>query len=128
MAAVGPLVEHMLSSGAHGMYIAGGTGEMNAMDVAQRKVMAAESIKCIAGRVPAVVCVGQTDSIAEAVELAQHAKDCGADGISATVPKWNTGDLDATVELYKAIGDVGLPFYAYWVEVRSCHEVVRAAR
>ena len=45
----------------------------------------------VAGRVPVVVCVGETETIAEAVMLAEHAKGCGADGLSSTVPKFDAG-------------------------------------
>ena len=39
--------------------------------------MCAAALKAIAGRVPAVVCIGETDSIADGVMLAEHAKEHG---------------------------------------------------
>lgn len=65
-----------------------------------------------------VVCVGETVDTAEAVDLAEHAKSVGADGLSSTVPVWAVGDpnlLQLTVDLYTALGEVGLPLYAYWI-------------
>jgi len=53
-------------------------------------------------------------TVEDAVELAQHAKELGADGTSSVVPENCPNDLGAAFEYFSAIGAVGLPFYCYW--------------
>jgi N-acetylneuraminate lyase len=120
VAAVKPLCDFFIDTcGVHGLYACGGTGEMRSLSLEARKVMCAATCEAVAGRVPVIVCVGETEDVAEAVDLATHAKSVGADGLSSTVPKWAVSDpenlLSKTVELYTALGEVGLPFYAYWI-------------
>ena len=120
VAAVQPLCDYFINEcGVDGLYVCGGTGEMRSLDSSARKTMCAETCRAVAGRVPIVVCVGETNNIAEAVDLSEHAKSVGADGLSSTVPKFALDDpanlLEKTVELYAAIGGVGLPLYAYWI-------------
>jgi|EP01046_Picozoa_sp_COSAG06_P037975 N-acetylneuraminate lyase len=119
VAAVKPLCDYLIDEcGVHGLYACGGTGEMRSLDPEARKTMCAATCEAVAGRVPVVVCVGETVDTAEAVDLASHAKSVGADGLSSTVPVWAVGDpnlLELTVDLYTALGEVGLPLYAYWI-------------
>lgn len=119
VAAVKPLCDYLIDvCGVHGLYACGGTGEMRSLDPEARKIMCAATCEAVAGRVPVVVCVGETVDTAEAVDLAEHAKSVGADGLSSTVPKWAVGSpdlLQLTVDLYTALGEVGLPLYAYWI-------------
>ena len=116
VAAVKPLCDYLIDvCGVHGLYACGGTGEMRAITPEQRKTMCAATCEAVAGRVPVVVCVGETVDTAAAVDLAEHAKSVGADGLSSTVPVWAVGDpdlLQLTVDLYTALGNVGLPLYA----------------
>ena len=119
VAAVKPLCNYLIDEcGVHGLYACGGTGEMRSLDPEARKTMCAATCEAVAGRVPVVVCVGETVDTAEAVDLAEHAKSVGADGLSSTVPVWAVDDpdlLSLTVDLYTALGEVGLPLYAYWI-------------
>ena len=116
VAAVKPLCDYLIDEcGVHGLYACGGTGEMRSLTAEARKTMCAATCEAVAGRVPVVVCVGETVDTAEAVDLAAHAKSVGADGLSSTVPVWALDDpnlLQLTVDLYTALGGVGLPLYA----------------
>ena len=115
-----PLCDYLIDvCKVDGLYACGGTGEMRSLDIAARKVMCEATCKAVAGRVPVVVCVGETEDTAEAVDLSEHAKSVGADGLSSTVPKWAVADpdnlLENTVALYTVLGQLGLPLYAYWL-------------
>jgi dihydrodipicolinate synthase/N-acetylneuraminate lyase len=119
VSAIKPLCDYLIDvCGVHGLYACGGTGEMRSLTPEARKIMCAATCEAVAGRVPVVVCVGETVDTAAAVDLAEHAKSVGADGLSSTVPVWAVGDpdlLSLTVDLYTALGNVGLPLYAYWI-------------
>ena len=78
-------------------------GEMRSIGLKERKDMCEATCLAVAGRVPVIVCVGETDNIEDAVELAEHAKGCGADGLSSTVPKFDAGSLEATVALCESM-------------------------
>ena len=79
------LIEHQLAGGAHGIFIAGMTGEGAAMDGAFLRQLTAHSARIIAGRVP--LCAGVLESGARrTVETAQMLRDSGADILSTTVP------------------------------------------
>ena len=113
--AVAPLVEMHLAAGTHGFYLCGSTGEGAAMTVAERKVMVEATVAAVAGRAPVVVMVGNCP-VQDAIELAKHAAEHGADAVSTTVPRDKPGDLDAAVEFFTAVGGASsLPLYIYWI-------------
>jgi hypothetical protein len=79
VAAVAPLCDYLIDvCKVDGIYAVGGTGEMRSIGLEARKVMCDATCKAVAGRVPVVVCVGETENIEDGVMLAEHAKSCGA--------------------------------------------------
>lgn len=79
------LIEHLIGGGVHGIFPLGTTGEGVALPIAVRKDVVEQTCRLVAGRVP--VMVGVTDtSLVAAVELARHAKECGASVIAAAPP------------------------------------------
>ena len=114
-ARVEPLVKHLIDAGSNGFFVCGGTGEGSAMSVPERKAMTEATIAAVAGAVPLIFQVGAT-STANAVELAQHAADAGADAVASVAPVDQPNDLEAAVTHYAAIGAAtDLPFYVYWL-------------
>ena len=79
------LVEYFVGKHVGGFYLCGTTGEGIYMSVAERKLVAETALKQIQGRVPAIVHVGCV-SVPDAVELARHAQEAGADGVSSILP------------------------------------------
>ena len=124
---VAPLVGHLLAQGATGFFVCGGTGEGIAMSVPERKQMAEATIAAVSGQVPLILQVGATTTD-NAVELAQHAAQAGADAVASVAPVDQPNDLQAAVAHYAAIGAASdLPFYIYWLAA-SAEQGITAER
>ena len=112
---VDPLIRHLLDAGAQGFFVCGGTGEGVAMTVDERKAMTEATVTSVAGAVPLIVQVGAT-STDNAVKLAQHAAQTGADAVASVAPLDQPNDLEAAIVHYRAIGAAtDLSFYVYWI-------------
>ena len=79
--AIAPLIERFIAAGSKGVYLTGSTGAGFALTIPQRKLVVEEALKVTAGRICVLVHVGGC-SLAEAIELTQHAENAGADVIS----------------------------------------------
>ena len=76
-------------------------------------------IEAAAGRVPVVAGAG-SNSTAEAIDLARHAKQAGADGILVVTPYYNKPNQDGLYAHFKAINDaVEIPIIIYNIPPRS---------
>merc|ERR1712086_989618 len=82
------LVELHLKAGVGGFYLCGNTGEGFACTVAERKEMLEATLAAVNGAVPILVHVGACP-LADACELAVHAKSAGAAGASSGVLQWD---------------------------------------
>jgi N-acetylneuraminate lyase len=107
------LVEHTLNKQVDGLYLCGSTGEGLLLSLDERRRVLEAVLKEVRRRVPVIVHVGCV-STRDAVALARHACDAGADGVSSVLPL-----LDQSAEAvrlhYGAIAAAapGLPFYPY---------------
>ena len=107
------LVELLISQGMDGLYILGSTGQGVLFTEDQRKKVAAAVTEMAAGRAPVIVQVGALTTD-EAVRLAKHAAQCGADGISSVGPIYFGGSVNMAMEHYHAIASAtDLPFFPY---------------
>ena len=107
------LVEYLLSQKVTGFYVCGGTGEGILLTEAERRAMAETVVKQVRGRVPVVIHVGSIVT-AEAVRLAVHAKEAGADGISSIPPFYFNVGFAGVKAHYAAIASASdLPLYIY---------------
>ncbi len=79
------LVDYLIHQGTHGLAAVGGASECHKMSVAERKWLAETTISAANDRVPVLVGTSAT-SIADAVELSQHAAAIGAVGVFCTPP------------------------------------------
>ncbi len=114
---IGPQIERLIEQGVAGLYICGSTGEGVSLSSSERKAVASESLQAVAGRIPVLVQVGH-NSLAEAAELAAHAAQHGAAGMSATCPSYfKIGSVQVLVDSMKVVADAAreLPFYYYHV-------------
>lgn len=108
------LLNTLIDGGADGFYIGGATGEGISLRREVREELAAESVKAIAHRVPAVVHIASTD-YAEALALAKQAEACGADMISAIPPMFYSYDEDEVFGYYKRLAEAtNLPLMVYY--------------
>ena len=124
---VAPLIGHLLEQGSKGFFVCGGTGEGIAMSVSERKAMAEATIAAVSGQVPLILQVGAT-ATDNAVELAKHAAQAGADAVASIAPVDRPNDLEAAVARYTAIGAASdLPFYIYWLAA-SAEQGITAER
>jgi N-acetylneuraminate lyase len=86
LAAIPPIVDHLVRSRVGGLFVCGSTGEGPSLASDEREAVAAAYVQAAAGRVPVIVHVGHT-SLVEARRLAEHAASIGADAIAA-LPPW----------------------------------------
>ena len=80
-------VEHLISSGVHGIIVAGSTGEYYAQTMEERIDMMARVKTLINGRVPMVVGTGAIRT-EDSVIYAQEAKAIGADALLVATPPY----------------------------------------
>lgn len=107
------LVEIFISQQLDGLYILGSTGQGLLFTEDQRKKATEVVSKISAGRIPVIVHVGSLTT-AESIRLAQHAEQCGVDGISSVPPIYYTGNADTAIEHYSRIAEsTSLPFFPY---------------
>ena len=86
--ALGAQIEHLISSGVHGLINGGSTGEYYAQSMDERKEMATFAKDIIGGRVPLIVgtvSVRTDDSIM----MAEHAAKIGADALLVGSPPYS---------------------------------------
>jgi 4-hydroxy-tetrahydrodipicolinate synthase len=79
------LVDYLIAAGTHGLAAVGGASECHKLSVAERKALAELTIAATKGRVPVLVGTSAT-SIADTLDLSQHAASIGAVGVFCTPP------------------------------------------
>ena len=108
------LINDLTLKGADGFYIGGATGEGLKLRTEERMILAEESLKAINGKVPSIVQVASMN-FNDAITLSKHAKEIGADGISATPPLFFQYDEDDVYNYYKALAEASsLPVMIYY--------------
>ena len=85
--ALAQIVDHLITSGVHGIIVAGTTGEYYAQSPEERIDMMGRIATLIDGRVPLVVGTGAIRT-EEAVGYASAARDIGADAILVATPPY----------------------------------------
>ncbi|MEG0464246.1 dihydrodipicolinate synthase family protein [Bacteroides sp.] len=114
-----PAIEHyadlMARSGMSGVFVCGTTGESHSLTTQERKEILVEWVKSARGRFKVIAHVG-SNSMREAMELAAHAQQVGADAIGAMAPCFfkpaTVRDLIAFFAPIAASA-AELPFYYY---------------
>jgi len=117
-AAVGPYVAFLESHGADGVFVCGTTGEGVLLSIDERRRTAAAFRAAVSGRL-LVHCGAQTT--ADAVALATHATEIGADAVAVIAPPYYPLDADSLVAHFVAAAHAcaPLPFYCYAFAARS---------
>ena len=107
------LVDYLLEKRIGGLYVCGTTGEGIYMTSDERKLVTETAIDQVNGRVPVIAHVGCV-AVGDAVELARHAQQAGADGVSSILPPKYT-DIQSLYTYYEAIGSStpDLPLITY---------------
>lgn len=108
------LIDYLISSGVHGLWLLGTSGEFAGLAAAERRRVVECTLAHVAGRVPVVVNVGD-GSTKLAIEHARHAVACGARRLALTPPHYYLHSMDEVVahfESVKAAADVA-ELYVY---------------
>lgn len=79
------LVEYLIDKQVGGFYVCGGTGEGLFMAPEERKLITEIVASQVDGRVPLIAHIGSM-IVGDAVQLAEHAQQVGAAGISSVIP------------------------------------------
>lgn len=113
LAALERLVDVLCGQELGGLFALGSTGQGMSLGLDDRRRVAEVVVKAAAGRMPILLHVGAiaTD---DAVALAQHAEQIGADAVTSVPPVYYPTSVEATFDHYKRIGGAtGLPFFPY---------------
>jgi len=112
-------VAWQIENGTHGLVPVGTTGESPTLTHDEHKQVVAWCIAEAGGRVPVVAGAGSNNT-AEAIDLARHAEDAGADGLLVVTPYYNKPTQEGLYQHFKAINDaVGIPILIYNIPGRS---------
>jgi 4-hydroxy-tetrahydrodipicolinate synthase len=113
------LVEWQITEGTNGLVPVGTTGESPTLSHAEHKQVVEWCIDQAKNRVPVIAGAG-SNSTREAVELAQHAEEAGADAVLVVTPYYNKPTQEGMYQHFKAINDaIGIPIIIYNIPPRS---------
>ncbi len=113
------LIEWHIAEGTDALVPCGTTGESATLSHAEHKEVVAFVVKKVKGRVPVIAGTG-SNSTREAIELAQAAKEVGADAHLSITPYYNKPTQEGLYQHFKAIHDaVSLPMILYNVPGRT---------
>jgi 4-hydroxy-tetrahydrodipicolinate synthase len=113
------LVAWQISEGTNGLVPVGTTGESPTLSHDEHKHVVEWCIGEAGGRVPVVAGAG-SNSTREAVELAKHAEEAGADAVLVVTPYYNKPTQEGLFQHFKAINDaIGIPIIIYNIPARS---------
>ncbi len=107
------MIDWLFDQGVHGLYTCGTSGEGLLLTTEERQAILEEVVKFTEGRGKIIAHIGAVGTD-EAVRLARHAAEVGADAVSA-VPPFTFGRSDEGMRShYQAIVEAtGLPLYLY---------------
>src|ERR1700754_1523455 len=118
-AAFRALVNWQIAEGTHGLVPVGTTGESPTLSHDEHKKVVEWCIDEAKGRVPVVAGAG-SNSTKEAVELAKHAEEAGAEAVLVVTPYYNKPTQEGMYQHFKAINDaIGIPIIIYNIPPRS---------
>ncbi len=118
-AALARFVAWQIEQGTHGLVPVGTTGESPTLTHAEHKRVVEITVEVARGRVPVIAGAG-SNSTAEAIDLARHAKQAGADAVLVVTPYYNKPTQEGLYLHYTAIADAcDIPIIIYNIPGRS---------
>jgi 4-hydroxy-tetrahydrodipicolinate synthase len=112
-------VNWQIENGTKGLVPVGTTGESPTLSHDEHKKVVEWCVEEARGRVPVVAGAGSNNT-AEAIELAKHAEEAGADALLVVTPYYNKPTQEGLYRHFKAIDDaVGIPILIYNIPPRS---------
>jgi 4-hydroxy-tetrahydrodipicolinate synthase len=120
------LVEWHIGEGSDGLVPVGTTGESPTLTHREHEIVVEEVVKAVAGRIPVVAGAGSNNTV-EAIRLARHAENVGADAILVVTPYYNKPTQRGRVAHFTAIHDAcALPIVIYNIPPRSVIDMTPA--
>ncbi|GAB0115701.1 4-hydroxy-tetrahydrodipicolinate synthase [Acidisoma sp. C75] len=112
-------VDWQIGEGTHGLVPVGTTGESPTLSHAEHRRVVEITIAIARGRVPVIAGAG-SNSTAEAVSLAQHARKAGADAVLVVTPYYNKPTQEGLYLHFRTIADqADIPVVIYNIPGRS---------
>ena len=113
------LIDWQITSGSHGLVPVGTTGESPTLTHEEHRRAVDICIDEARGRVPVIAGAGSNNT-AEAIELARHAEQSGADAVLVVTPYYNKPTQEGLYQHFKAVNDaIGIPILIYNIPPRS---------
>jgi 4-hydroxy-tetrahydrodipicolinate synthase len=117
------LVDWQIDEGTNGLVPVGTTGESPTLSHEEHREVVEWCVDQARGRVPVVAGAG-SNSTKEAVDLARHAEQAGADAVLVVAPYYNKPTQEGLYQHFKAINDaIGIPIIMYNIPGRSVIDI-----
>jgi 4-hydroxy-tetrahydrodipicolinate synthase len=112
-------IDWQITQGTTAIVPAGTTGESPTLSHAEHRRIIEIAVHAAGGRVPVIAGAG-SNSTAEAIDLATHARQAGADAVMVVTPYYNKPSQEGLYRHYVAVADAaGLPLLIYNIPSRS---------
>ncbi len=122
-AALERFVDWQITEGTHGLVPVGTTGESPTLTHDEHKRVVEITVAIARGRVPVIAGAG-SNSTAEAIGLARHAKAAGADAALVVTPYYNKPTQEGLFQHFTAVANAAeLPIVVYNIPGRSVVDV-----
>jgi len=113
------LIDWQINSGSHGLVPVGTTGESPTLTHEEHRRAVDICVDEARGRIPVIAGAGSNNT-AEAIELARHAEQSGADAVLVVTPYYNKPTQEGLYQHFKAVNDaIGIPILIYNIPPRS---------
>lgn len=113
------LIEYQLAEGADAIVVLGTTGEAPTVSFAERCALVSAAMRLAKGKIPVIVSVG-SNCTRMSVELAEAAKNSGADALLLSAPYYNKPMPQGIKAHFFAVADAAqLPIIAYNIPSRT---------
>src|SRR5262249_52579884 len=113
------LIDWQIAEGTNGLVPVGTTGESPTLSHDEHKRVVAWCTEQTKRRIPVIAGAG-SNSTGEAIDLAQHAEEAGADAVLVVTPYYNKPTQEGLYQHFKAINDaIGIPIIIYNIPGRS---------
>lgn len=119
-----PFVNFLIDKGVAGLFVGGTTGEGILLDRAEREKHHASMMTAVNGRIPVILHIGD-NNLDNAISLARHAQELGADAIAAVTPYYYGMHDDGLAKYYEAIGTAvpHMPLFLYSIPQMAINAV-----
>jgi 4-hydroxy-tetrahydrodipicolinate synthase len=122
-AALGRVVNHVISGGVNYIVVMGTTGESATLTKDEKKAIISYVVEVTDNRVPLVVGIGG-NSTQEVINCVRHANLTGVEGILSVAPYYNKPNQRGLFQHFKAIATCSpIPVIIYNVPGRTCSNI-----